>query len=147
MKVIEDRTNFQTDIRYVCENCNSVFEYDDIDICYDYDIDYETKSNGYVSCPCCGHKCYVNEDDDDVTYNNIEFPKSFYQFGMHEDSCHIDNKKITTDVKECIDWLEQHPNEPYRNIGCGDTFLCVFNHEDEYYIMVAKNYYNTSIDK
>ena len=31
--------------------------------------------------------------------------------------------------------------------GSGDTFVCVFNHEDEYYIMVAKNYFDASIDK
>ena len=57
------------------------------------------------------------------------------------------NGLITSRIKESIVWLKRHPEELYKYVGSGDTFLCVFNHEDEYYIMVAKNYFETSIDK
>ena len=124
--------------RYICEECNSVFEYND------YDISIDADGVESVICPCCNHKCIVSVP---VTEKNIEFPKSFYHFGENKGAVKIDNNEITSRIKESIVWLKRHPEEPYRYMGSGDTCVCVFNHEDEYYIMVAKNYFDASIDK
>ena len=142
MRIIEN--NFKYDlakdyeIEYVCESCNSVFQYNDDD------IEFDECGDEYVKCPCCGHRCLVAEK---VTEKNIEFPKNFFQFGTREDSAHISNELITKDIKKCLEWLKNNPDEPYRYIASGDTFLCVFNHEDEYNIVVAQNYFDSSIDK
>lgn len=143
MRIIEDNYKYDLakdyEIEYICESCNSVFQYNDDDIEID---EYEDE---YVKCPCCGHKCLVDEK---VTEKNIEFPKSFYEFGgTNIKSVDISDNEITTRIKECIKWLKENPNEPFRYTGYGNMFLCVFNHQDEYYIMVAKNYFETSIDK
>lgn len=140
MKIIKNNYNYDeiSTEEYVCEECNSIFQYDDYDISID--------ANGFesVTCPCCNHRCIVSVP---VTEKNIEFPKNFYQFGVRDGAVDIDNEEITSQIKEIIVWLKRHPEEPYRYMASGNTFLCVFNHEDEYYIMVAKNYFDTSIDK
>ena len=140
MKVIQNN-NVQENVieeEYICEKCNSVFVYDDYDIYVDKDGEES------VICPCCNHSCVVYTP---TTKDNIEFPKSFYQFGIRDGAVDIDNEEITSWIKETIVWLKRHPEEPYKYRGGGNTFLCVFNHEDEYYIMVAKNYFDASIDK
>jgi len=140
MKVIKNN-NVQENIieeEYICEECNSVFVYED------YDIYVDKNGVESVTCPCCNHRCIVSVP---VTEKNIEFPKSFYHFDENKGAVKIDNNEITSRIKESIVWLKRHPEEPYKYVGSGNTFLCVFNHEDEYYIMVAKNYFDTSIDK
>lgn len=140
MKVIQNN-NIQENVieeEYICEECNSVFVYDDYDIYVDKDGEES------VTCPCCNHRCIVYTP---VTEKNVEFPKSFYQFGKNINSVKIDDKEITKTVKKCINYLKDNPEEFYRFVAYGDTFICVFNHDDEYYVMVAKNYFEVSVDK
>lgn len=140
MKIIQNNYTKENEVseEYICEECNSVFEYEIYDIYTDKD------GTERVNCPCCNHSCVVYTP---TTKDNIEFPKSFYQFGIRDGAVDIDNEKITSQIKEIIVWLKRHPEEPYRYAGSGNTFVCVFNHEDEYYAMVAKNYFDASIDK
>lgn len=141
MKIIQNNYTKENEVseEYICEECNSVFEYNDSDIWID------SKNDECVTCPCCNHSCIVNVP---ITEKNIEFPKSFYEFGGNNTkSVNISDSEITKNIKECISWLKKNPNKPYRYIAYGNMFLCVFNHEDEYYIMVTKNYFDTSIDK
>ena len=140
MKIIQNNYTKENETieEYISEECNSVFEYNDSDT---YVSEDGFKS---VMCPCCYHRCII---EDSITERNIEFPKSFYQFGVHDGAVRINDDETTFWIKDCIDWLKKNPNEPFRYHGSGDTFLCVFNHEDEYYIMVAKNYFDASIDK
>ena len=143
MRIIENNYKYDLakdyEIEYICESCNSVFQYNDDDIEFD---EYEDE---YVKCPCCGHKCLVAEK---VTEKNIRFPESFYEFGGNNTkSVNISDDEIIKNIKECISWLKKNPNEPFKYIAYGNMLLCVFNHEDEYYIMVTKNYFETSIDK
>ena len=141
MRIIENNYKYKQETlaeEYICENCNSVFEYEDGDIITDND------NTEFVKCPCCGHKCITYTPP---TIETIKFPKNFYQFGVHEGAIDISDKEITYDIRECLKWFEKNPTESFKYIGKGNTFTCVFNHEDEYYIMVAKNYFETSIDK
>ena len=58
MKIIENNYKpVDLSVKYICEECNSVFQYDDNDI--------RTEKNGgeYVMCPCCGHKCLICEKE------------------------------------------------------------------------------------
>ena len=139
MKIIQNNYENKLDnIEYICEECNSVFQYNDCDISIDAD------GVESVTCPCCNHRCIVNTP---TTEDNIEFPKSFYQFGINDGAVKIDDDKITSEIKSSIKWLKDHPDADYRYWATGDTFSCVFNHKDEYYIMVAKNYFDSYIDK
>ena len=140
MKIIQNNYELYNTLEeeYICEECNSVFEYNENDIWLD------AKNNEYVTCPCCNHSCVVSVP---TTEDNIEFPKSFYKFGENIDSFKVNDKEITKTIKDTINWLKDNPEEYYRFIAYGDTFICVFNHEDEYYIIVAKDYFDSYIDK
>lgn len=143
MKIIENNYKCELakdeEIEYICESCNSIFQYNDDD------IEINEYGDEYVKCPCCEHKCLVVEK---VTEKNINFPKSFYEFGGNNtESVDISNAEITMKIRECIMWLKKNPNEPFKYMAYGNMFLCVFNHEDEYYIIVTKNYFDTTIDK
>ena len=54
MRIIKNNYKYKQETlaeEYICENCNSVFEYEDGDIITDND------NTEFVKCPCCGHKC------------------------------------------------------------------------------------------
>lgn len=143
MKIIENNYKCELakdeEIEYICESCNSIFQYNDDD------IEIDGHGDEYVKCPCCKHRCLVAEK---VTEKNINFPKSFYEFGGNNtDSFNVSDVEITNHIKQCIEWLKEHPAEPYKYMGYGNMFLCIFNHEDEYSIIVTKNYFDTTIDK
>lgn len=140
MKIIENNYKpVNLPIKYICEECDSVFQYDE------NDINIEKNGDEYVICPCCGHKCLICEK---ITEKNIEFPKSFYEFGGNNiNSLNVSDIEITERIKQSIEWLKENPAEPYKYMGYGNMFLCIFNHEDEYYIIVTKNYFDTTIDK
>lgn len=140
MKIIQNNYTKENEVseEYICEECNSVFEYEIYDIYTDKD------GIERVDCPCCNHSCVVYTP---TTEDNIEFPKSFYQFGIRDSAVKIDDKEITKTVKKCISYLKDNPEEFYKFVAYGDTFICVFNHDDEYYVMVAKNYFEVSVDK
>ena len=140
MKIIQDnytKENKESQ-EYICEECNSIFEYDD------YDIYTNADQIERVDCPCCNHSCIIYIPP---TPETIKFPKDFYHFGEKEGAVILSNEEVTRYIKDSIKWLKENPKEPYRYMGSGDTFVCVFNHEDEYYIMVAKNYFDSAIDK
>jgi DNA-directed RNA polymerase subunit RPC12/RpoP len=139
MKIIQNNYTLTGHERYICEDCNSVFEFEDTDIHFS-----DFKGEEYVTCPCCGHVCFLGLLG---RKEELSFPNDFYQFSVREGAVQIENEEITDKIKECIEWLKENPQEPFKYIGTGDTFLCVFNHEDEYYIMVAKNYFDAYIDK
>ena len=140
MKIIQNNYTKENEVseEYICEECNSVFEYENYDIYTDKD------GTERVDCPCCSHSCIIYIP---TTEDNINFPKSFYQFGIRDGAVKIDNKEITKTVKKCINYLKDNPEEFYKFVAYGDTFICVFNHDDEYYVMVAKNYFEVSVDK
>lgn len=137
MRIIQNNYNEYTETtqEIVCEYCNSVFEIDNSDIITPEEDDE------YVYCPCCNRKVYLYEPN---TKDNINFPTSYHTFKNGAD---ITDEEINKWVRECIEWLEENPEESYRYIGSGNTFVVVFNFEDEYHITVTKNYFETYIDK
>lgn len=133
---IDDCIEEDTSQEIICEHCNSVFEIDDNDKLYDKEGDV------YIYCPCCYNKVYITEEQ--LTKNNLKFPNNYFHYA---NGVEINNGTIDKWVKESIEWLEKYPNEPFRYIGSGDSVAIVFNHKDEYYIIVAKKYFDVSIDK
>ena len=137
MKIIQNNYDCKTTEEIICEHCNSIFELDE----NDDDIIISDDDDNYVYCPCCGQKVYLYEPN---TKDNIRFPTSYHAF---KNGVNIDDEEINKWVKECIEELEKNPEEYFKYIGSGNTFVVVFNHEDEYYIVVTKNYFDVSIDK
>ena len=146
MKIIQN--NYEAPIieeenfNIICEECNSVFEIEKED-CHigQYGI-------AFVNCPCCGKENIIDEYSIDLNKNNLDFPTHYTHIATkNKETSFIENKEINNWIKESINWLEQNPQETFRYGATGDTFTVVFNHEDEYWVVVTKDYYETSIDK
>ena len=136
MKIIKN--NYNETFQFTCNECNSVIEYDNDDICID---SYGRK---YIICPCCGDEYYL--DQEIITVDNVTYPDHYHDFSNGKD---WNNTSINECVKKIILWLKENPGEPYKYIASGNTFICVFNHYDDdvYYVMVTKNYSDTFVEK
>lgn len=145
MKIIKNNYNKEKEIitfECTCPNCTSIVEFDENDI--KYDEEYNEK---YVICPCCDVSITDKYFDKNVTLDNISYPSDFYQYGNHDFGLNLSDEEINKRIKKCIDFLKFNPNMDYKCIGSGDTFIIVFNHDDEYYFVVAKNYADASVSK
>lgn len=148
MIVLNDKYNrmMQTEskpktYKIACENCESELEVEDDD------IKVGTYGMGYVVCPCCGEKTYPDKFADrfPLTKDNVEFPTHYSSF---DKAVNIDNDTINKWVKECIENFDHNDeNDWCRFTGSGDTMVFVFkfDEDEEYYVYVCKNYYETFI--
>lgn len=146
MKIIKNNySKFDKELiefKCTCPNCQSILETNKNDVQYDRE-DMEH----YIICPCCHMRITDEYFDRIVTLDNISYPFDFYQY-KNDDSClKLSDEEINNYIKKCVDFLKYNPNEPYKYIGTGDSLIIVFNHEDEYYFVVAKNYEDIIIDK
>jgi hypothetical protein len=95
----------------------------------------------------CGYEI-MSEHFDGVELNssNVEFPKHFYRF---ENGVDIPDREIQDWVRRCLQQAEES-NEPYGyffHTGSGNSMVILMGYEDEYNIIVAKNYYELNITK
>lgn len=147
MKIIKNNySKFDKELiefKCTCPNCQSILETNENDVQYDRE-DMEH----YVICPCCHMRITDEYFDRNVTLDNISYPFDFYKIGNSEETVYcLSDIEINQYIKECIKFFKYNPDEPYKYIGTGDSFIVVFNHENEYCFIVAKNYEETSVDK
>ena len=126
--------------KQICDECRAELEYE-----------YEDTYEGYagmrcIKCPECGYEI-ITEDFDGVELDssNVEFPKHFYHF----DGVDINNEKIQEWIRKCLQVAEES-DEPYGYFCCagsGNTMVILLAYEDEYDIVVAKNYYELDIQR
>lgn len=147
MKIIKNNYNNlknkeeNIEFKCTCPNCKSILEV------YENDIKYDTADEECIICPCCHNIITSEYFDRVVTIDNIFYPFDFYKIGESDKTVHLNNQEINKYIKECIDFFKKYPDEPYRYIGTGDSLIIVFNQEDEYTFIVAKNYEESFINK
>lgn len=142
MKIIKNNySKFDKEL-ITCPNCQSILETNENDVQYDRE-DMEH----YIICPCCNMRINDEYFDRIVTLDNISYPFDFYQYKNDGSCLKLSDEEINNYIKKCVDFLKYNPNEPYKYIGTGDSLIIVFNQEDEYYFVVAKNYEDIIIDK
>ena len=146
MKIIKDNySKFDKELiefKCTCPNCQSILETNENDVQYDRE-----DGEHYIICPCCHMRITDEYFDRKITLDNISYPFDFYQFGTCIESKHLSNEEINKMVKECADFFKYNPDETYRYIGTGDTFIIALNLNEEYYFLVAKNYEEAFVDK
>lgn len=146
MKIIKNNySKFDKELvefKCTCPNCQSILETDENDVQYDREY-----MEHYVICPCCHMRITSEYFERNVTLDNISYPFDFYQYENHDSLKKLSDEEINNYIKQCINFLKYNPNEPYKYMGTGDSFVVVFNHDNEYYIVVAKNYWDSSINK
>ena len=56
-------------------------------------------------------------------------------------------EEINKWVKECLRFLRDNPDEPFKYIGSGDTMVIAFRHDgdEEYYVIVSNGYHDCYI--
>lgn len=153
MKVLKDNYKQATYVeeinnnyprKLVCERCESELEYDKSDIAI----------GGYgcafVGCPLCGYENYLDdgEHDIDLTKDNVEFPVHFAHVSSETgavDCCN--NERVKEYIRNGIDYFRKNKNEFVWYCGIGNLFITVYRYEgdENYYVQVTNNYYDTYI--
>jgi hypothetical protein len=129
-------------IQITCEHCNSKLEITKKDTyigCYGV---------RFIKCPCCGKESAVVEMKDAIlTVDNIDFPVHFHHTCKENHAVGITNEEIIKRIKEGVEYFRRHKNEEYWFTASGDTFVILFRYDEdqEYDVIVTKNYYETYI--
>lgn len=135
-----NRTVKQKVYKQLCGECRSELEFGAEDA-------YEGALGAmYIKCPVCGHELIVGElDGVNLNSNNIEFPKHFFKFNGVD----IDDEEIQQWVRKCLKVAEESdaPYGYFVQTGSGNSRVILMAYEDEYNIVVAKNYYETSVSR
>lgn len=102
-----------------------------------------------VTCPCCGRDTMIEDlEGITLTKDNLEFPIHFHR--SHKDLKgikEIASDEIIKEIRGAIEYFRKNKNEWHWYTSYGDLFLCVYRHpgDEEYFIMVARDFYETAI--
>lgn len=129
----------QTFYQQHCEKCHAKLE-------FAFDDTYEGALGArYLKCPVCGRENITELDVPNLSSNNIKFPLHFFEPGGID----ISNNEIQNWIRQCLKIAEES-KEPYGyfvQTGSGNTRVILMAYEDEYDIIVTKDYYQTSVNK
>lgn len=158
MKVLKNNTDNAIDIsenkvvselKVECTECGSelVITKDDLE---------EYHYGGYVfECPCCGEHSFL--DDDEVlslgykvnTIDDVKFPIHFHTTKGYDHVSHISNSEIEKTIKDLVRELRRtnDSENTLKYTSFGDIWIFVqrFDGDEDYYVMVAKDCYETNL--
>ena len=140
IKVLNKDVNEQKLYRQKCDECTAELE-------FAFDDTYIGALGArYVKCPICG-KENITERCGGIQLNssNIEFPKHFFE----PSGVDVPDSDINNWVRRCLKIAEES-DEPYGyfvHAGSGNTIVILMAYEDEYEIIVTKDYYETSVNR
>lgn len=140
IKVLNKNTDEQKLYRQICDMCGAELE-------FSFDDTYIGAFGGrYLKCPNCGREVWVEElEGINLNSNNIRFPEHFCEPG----GVNISDDQIEVWVRDCLKMAEES-DDPYGyfvHIGSGNTMVILLEYEDEYNIIVTKDYYETSVNR
>lgn len=124
-----------------CEHCGSIFEYDA------EDVEYGEFGCGYTTCPCCGKKTFLDDEEIELTIDNLKYPIHFYHTSLEDGAVDVSDVEIKKYIKIGIEYLHNNKDEFAWMTEIGTMFLSIyrFNDEREFSIIVSKDYYETDI--
>lgn len=152
MKVIKNNMDIETEstvaknatpkfpTKAVCENCESEIELDEVDV--------EEGEFGLYKfiCPCCGKESFA-DCGITLTSENVSFPKHYF---CSEDGINISDDEINKMVKKCIETLRNSNDKDvystFTEIGNTFVFVQRFDGDENFEVVVSKDYYDTIID-
>lgn len=140
IKVLNKDIDKQTLYRQKCYECDAELEFS-LEDTY-----IGALGARYVKCPICGYEIMTEECDGiELNSSNIEFPTHFFE----PNGVDIPNNEIENWVRKCLKIAEES-DKPYGyfvQTGSGNTRVILMAYEDEYRIIVAKDYYETSVNR
>lgn len=150
MRVVKNGYNNSTSAypkRIKCEKCSSELEYTEPDLRMG-----EFGCN-YIDCPICGKDNMLEDNEFNITLSpyNVEFPTHFYHTVADKahpdvvDLCNTD--EIRARIAEGIDYFNENVDASCWTTRCGNLYLAMFNlpDDEEYVVIVSKDYYETFI--
>ena len=148
MKVLVNRYN-ENDVtineqapsfKCTCGYCHSELEYEKHDLYFNEDD--KGRQGMSIDCPCCGRIILIDPCEP------TDFPKSFFQFGVSENSQSITDKEIKEWIIKGLKFLHSNPSEELWLTASGDTRVDIINYSGDksYNVIVSKNYWETDID-
>jgi len=134
-----NRDTEQIFYRQHCEGCDAELE-------FAFDDTYEGALGArYLKCPICGRENITEINTPELSSNNIKFPLHFFEPGGVD----ISDEQINDWVYKCLKTAEES-NELYgffMQTGSGNTKVILLAYEDEYNIIVTKDYYEMSVKR
>lgn len=154
MKVLKDNYNEVKTIstktiepypRYlICEECGSELEYEESDLKMGF------LGCMHLDCPLCGCSNMLddNENNIDLTANNIEFPAHFWHTSKETgavDRCNAE--EIKTEIKRAIEYFRKNKDEFSWFTSSGNLYVgvCRLDGEEAYDVVISNNFYDTLI--
>jgi hypothetical protein len=130
-------------IQVICEHCDSKLEITKDDTYIGW------LGARFIKCPCCGREAMIDElDGITLTVDNIDFPAHFLRVNKNERHVkEVDAKEIVKDIRRGIEYFREHKDKYSWYTSYGDMFLTLLRYDgdEEYYVVVTKDYYETSI--
>ena len=151
MKVIRDNTanNFEVEkkmpdvLKIRCSECGSELEITKEDTHIGW------LGAAFINCPCCGQEAMVDEMDGiTLTIDNIEFPLHFSRTALELGKAkEIDASEIKKDIKRGVEYFRSNKDAFCWYTNHGVLFLVMFRYpgDEEYWIIVTKDFYETCI--
>ena len=130
-------------IRIHCSECDSELEITEEDTHIGW------MGTRFINCPCCGEEAMIDElEGITLTKDNLEFPVHFIRTakGLRH-VVEINSDEIIKEIQRGITYFRENKDEYCWYTSHGDLFLIVFRYsgDEEYFVMVTKDFYETYI--
>lgn len=103
----------------------------------------------HITCPCCGEECMVDDlDGITLTKDNLKFPVHFIRTVKElRHVIEVNSDEIIRDIQKGIEYFRNNKDEYNWYTSHGDLFLIIYRYpgDEEYFVMVTKDYYETYI--
>lgn len=120
-----------------CDECGSQFEVT-VEDCE------KVGDNYYINCPCCSERIKVKHIDF-YPHETPKFPADFFHFG--ENAKPVEEEEINKWIKKIEAKIKENDSPTFHTIGTGDSIVIALVSEEEINYIVAKDYYELTLDK
>jgi hypothetical protein len=131
---------------FTCENCDSELEYEESD------LRMGVLGCMHLDCPLCGYENMLedNESNIELTKDNVRFPVHFFHTSKEDGAVDIcDNEHVKKYINDAINYFRENKddNDFDYHVATGNLSVHVrrFEGDEDYYVEVTNNYYNTYI--
>lgn len=130
--------------KHICDNCGSELEYEESD------MRMGMYGCMFIDCPLCGYDNMLddNENNIELTSNNIEFPTHFYHTSKETGAVDICNTEhIRERLNKAIDYFRKNKDEYFWTSQSGNLYICVqrWAGDEVYEITVSNDLYSVEI--
>ena len=127
-----------------CENCGSVLEVSREDVHIGW------LGLPFVTCPCCNYEMDVEEFEDDaidICASNVKYPTHFTVSSQEFRAIEISDEEINKWIQQGIEYFRNNPEEYSYFVASGNSVVHMykFDGDEEYYVIVSKDYEHGSI--